>query len=62
MNRYLSPWFKVLPTSLMLLAVAVNAADDLATTKKAAEEGDAAAQFRLGHMYVNSDVDKTFHW
>ena len=62
MNRYLAPLFKVLPISLMLLAVAVYADDDLETTTKAAGKGDADALFRRGHLYINSDVGKAFYW
>ena len=48
MNNYLSLLLKALPISLMLLTVAVCAADDLETTKEAAEKGDSFAQFNLG--------------
>ena len=61
MNRNLAPLFKVLSISLMFLAVAVFAADELETTKKAAEKGNADALFRLGHLYINSDFGKAFH-
>ena len=62
MNRNLAPLFKVLSISLMLLAVAVFAADELETTKKAAEKGDAETMFKLGHWYINSDFGKAFRW
>ena len=44
----------------MLLACSAHADNGFESVKKAAEQGDAEAQFNLGYMYANGEgVQKT---
>ena len=46
---------KSVPAVVVLFACSILVAGDFETTKKAAEQGDAEAQYNLGVMYANGD-------
>ncbi len=59
--------FRSLLICLLLFTCSVHAADDLEALKRAAEQGDALAQFNLGVMYVKGegvpeDDAKAVYW